>query len=93
MVLGGVWGCTVSWMMLGDHVFPEFFTPAFTANPKAKPNEKRAVECYTATSHPTTPLQSYTAYTALYSVVYYTAYTAYTSNSTIQSESPSDHET
>ena len=32
MVLGGVWGCTVSWMMLGDHVFPEFFTPAFTAN-------------------------------------------------------------
>ena len=32
MVLGGVWGCTVSWMMLGDHVFPEFFTLAFTAN-------------------------------------------------------------
>ena len=35
MVLGGVRGCTVkylSWMMLGDHVFPEFFTPAFTAN-------------------------------------------------------------
>ena len=39
-----------------------------------------AVERYTAPSHPTTPLQSYTAYTALYSViqhiqraVYYTA--------------------
>ena len=32
MVLGGVWGCTVGWMMLGDHVFPEFFTPAFTAS-------------------------------------------------------------
>ena len=32
MVLGGVWGCTVSWMVLGDHVFPDFFTPAFTAN-------------------------------------------------------------
>ena len=34
---------------------------------------ERAVERYTAPSHPTTPLQSYTAYTALYSVVYYTA--------------------
>ena len=32
MVLGGVWGCTVSWMVLGDHVLPDFFTPAFTAN-------------------------------------------------------------
>ena len=32
MVLGGIWGCTVSWMMLRDHVFPEFFTPAFTAS-------------------------------------------------------------
>ena len=28
----------------------------------------RAVERYTAPSHPITPLQSYTAYTALYSV-------------------------
>ena len=34
---------------------------------------KRAVERYTADTHPTTGLQSYTAYTALYSVVYYTA--------------------
>ena len=32
MVLGGVWGCTVSWMVLGDRVLPDFFTPAFTAN-------------------------------------------------------------
>ena len=32
MVLGGAWGCPVCWMMLGNHVFPDFFTPAFTAN-------------------------------------------------------------
>ena len=25
-------GCPVCWMMFGDHVFPDFFTPAFTAN-------------------------------------------------------------
>ena len=70
MVLGGVWGCTVSWMVLarplGDHVFPEFFTPAFTAN-------VLGVERYTASPPPTTPLQSSTAFTALYSDVYYTA--------------------
>ena len=29
----------------------------------------RAVERYTASTHPTTPLQSYTGYTALYSVI------------------------
>ena len=34
---------------------------------------ERAVERYTAPSHPFTTLQSSTAYTALYSVVYYTA--------------------
>ena len=32
-----------------------------------------AVERYTAPSHPTTPLQSYTAYTAIQRAVYYTA--------------------
>jgi hypothetical protein len=37
-------------------------------------SKTRAVERYTATSHPTTPLQSYTAYTALYSIIqHYTA--------------------
>ena len=36
-------------------------------------SKKRAVERYTAPSHPTTPLQSYTAYTALYTIQLYTA--------------------
>ena len=38
---------------------------------------KRAVERYTADTHPTTGLQSYTAYTALYSVVYLQLYSLY----------------
>ena len=36
-------------------------------------HSERAVERYTALTHPTTVLQNSTAYTALYSVVYYTA--------------------
>ena len=59
----------VSWMVLGgrDH------DPCLPGLLHTGLHGERAVERYTAPSHPTTGLQSYTAYTALYSVVYYTA--------------------
>ena len=49
MVLGGVWGCTVSWLMLGDRVFPELFT---------RLHGERAVERYIQRTHIRPPFPS-----------------------------------
>ena len=71
MVLGGVWGCTVSWMMLGDHVFPEFFTPAFTTDVLYTPDTSR-------TPCPATPVERYSdtpGYTRIHRCIRY-SYTA-----------------
>ena len=60
-------GSAARWSTIADAAL--YSTPLYSSLYSVK----RAVERYTALTHPTTPLQSYTAYTALYSVVYYTA--------------------
>ena len=72
MMLGGAWGCPAVLDDVGGPCLPSLLHTLL--------HSERAVERYTAPSHPITPLQSSTAYTALYSfiqrcilVVYYTA--------------------
>ena len=86
-MLGGAWGCPAVLDDVGGPCLPSLLHTLL--------HSERAVERYTAPSHPTTVLQSSTHY-SLYSVIQRCilySYTAYTVYSTIQSPSESDAQT